>query len=47
MHLNRQLVCPPDVSALDVLNNSTWQRHLAEKIVVLSALYIKEVKKIL
>ena len=31
MHLKRRLVCPPGVSALDALNDSTWQRHLAEK----------------
>ena len=46
MHLKRRLVCPPGVSALDALNDSTWQRHLAEKIIVLSAFYIKEVKEI-
>ena len=34
MHLKRRLVCPPGVSTLDALNDSTWQRHLAEKIVV-------------
>ena len=26
----------PGVSALDALNDSTWQRHLADKIVILS-----------
>ena len=46
MLLKRRLVCPPGVSALDALNDSTWQRHLAEKIVLLSALSIKEVKKV-
>ena len=35
---------PPGVSALDALNDSTWQRHLAEKIVVLSLLFIKQIK---
>ena len=34
------------VSALDAQNNSTWQRHLAEKIVVLSSWYIKQIKNI-
>ena len=47
MHLKRRLVCPPGVSALDALNDSMWHRHLAEKIVVLSALFIKEVKYIM
>jgi len=37
MHLNRRLVCPPDVSALDVLMIPRG-RDTAEKIVVLSAL---------
>ena len=44
MLLKRRLVCPPGVSALDALNELTWQRHLAEKNVVLSALSIKEEK---
>ena len=39
MHLKRRLVCPPGVSALNAFNDSTWQRHLAEKIFVLSALF--------
>ena len=45
MHLKRQLVCPPCVSAFDALNDSTWQRHLAEKIVVLSCIVYKRSKK--
>ena len=47
MPLKRELVCPPGVSTLHALNDSTWKRHLAEKIVVLSALFIKEVKYIM
>jgi len=47
MHLKRRLVCPPGVFALFALDDSTWQRHLAENIIVLSALFIKEVKEIL
>ena len=31
MHLRRRLVCPPGVSALNALDDSTLQRHLAEK----------------
>ena len=46
MHLKRRLVCPPGVSAFDVVNDSMWQRHLAEKIVVLSSWYIKQIKNI-
>ena len=42
-----QLNWSPGVSALDTLNDSTWQRHLAEKIVVLRALYIKKIKNII
>ena len=26
MHLKRRLVCPPGVSAFDVVNDSMWQR---------------------
>ena len=37
MLLKRRLV-GRQMAALDALNDSTWQRHLAEKIVVLSAL---------
>ena len=42
MHLKRPNSWPPDVSALDALNDYTWQRRLAEKV-VLSALYIKQI----
>ena len=31
MHLKRRINWPPGVSALDALNDNTWQRHLAEK----------------
>ena len=31
MHLKCQNNWPPDVSALDALNDYIWQRHLAEK----------------
>ena len=31
MHLKRRNSWPPGVSALDGLNDFTWQRHLAEK----------------
>jgi len=31
MHLKRRNSWPPDVSAIDALNDNTWQRHLAEK----------------
>ena len=31
VNLKRQNSWPPDVSALDALNDYTWQRHLAEK----------------
>ena len=31
MHLKRQNNWPPGVSALNALNDYTWQRHLAEK----------------
>ena len=31
MHLKRRNSWPPDVSALDALNDYTWQRYLAEK----------------
>ena len=31
MHLKRRKSWPPDVSALDALNDDTWQRHLAQK----------------
>ena len=38
MHLKRRFACSLGVSALDALKDSTCQRHLAGKIVVLSAL---------
>ena len=38
MHLKPQKSLPPDVSALDALNDYTWQSHLVE---VLSALQYK------
>ena len=38
---------PPDVSALDALNDYTWQRHLERKKVVLSGLYIKQITNIM
>ena len=47
MHLKHRLVCPPGVSALDVLNDYTWQRHIAKKSLFLSALYIKQIKTIM
>ena len=31
MHLKRRNSWPPDVSALDALNDFTWQIQLAEK----------------
>ena len=31
MHLKRRKSWPPDVSALNALNDDTWQRHLAQK----------------
>ena len=31
MHLKRRSSWQPGVSALDALNDYTWQRHLAEK----------------
>jgi len=40
MHLKRRKSWPPDVAALTALNDYTWQRLLAEKV-VLSALHIK------
>ena len=33
MHLKRRNSLPPDISALDALNDYIWQRHLAEKVV--------------
>ena len=30
MHLKRRNSWPPDVSALDALNDYMWQRHLAD-----------------
>ena len=39
--------CPPGVFDLDALHDSTRQRHLAEKIVVLIALYSKQIKNIM
>ena len=38
MHLKRRISWPPDVSALDTLNDYTLQKYLAEKS-LLSALY--------
>ena len=46
MHLKRRNSWPPGVSALDTMNDYMWQRHLAEIIVVLSALYLKQIKNI-
>ena len=40
-HLKRRNSWPPDVSALDALNDYTCQRHQAQKKVILSALCIK------
>ena len=34
MHLKRRNSLPPDISALDALNDYMWQRHLAEKVVL-------------
>ena len=31
LHLKRRNSWPPDVSALDALNDYMWQRHLVEK----------------
>ena len=39
MHLKRRNSWPPGVSALDALNDFTWHRHLAEIIIVFSALF--------
>ena len=44
MHLKRRNSWPPGVSTLDGLNDFTWQRHLAEKNVVLNALHINNNK---
>ena len=41
MKLKRRNSWPSDVSALDALNEYTWQRHLAEKNVVLRAIVCK------
>ena len=43
MHLKRRNNWPPGVSALDALNDYTWQRHL----VVLIAFYIKQLTNIM
>ena len=44
MHLKRRISWPPDVSALDTLNDYTLQKYLAEKS-LLSALYSETLKK--
>ena len=44
MYIFHRYVKFVDVSALDTLNDYSWQRHLAEKK-VLSALYIKTISK--
>ena len=46
MHLKHRNSRPPDISALDALNDYTWKRHLSEKC-VLSELYIKQIKNIM
>ena len=47
MHLKRPNSCPLGVSALDALNDYTWQRRLAGNHVVLIAWYIKQIKNIM
>ena len=44
MHLKRRISWPPDVSALDTLNDYTLQKYLAEKS-LLSALYSETLNK--
>ena len=44
MHLKRRNSWPPDVSALDGLNDYMWQRHLAEKNYFKSTVYLKNNK---
>ena len=39
MHLKRRNNWPPGVSALDALNDYTWQRHLAEKSLLKCIVY--------
>ena len=34
VHLKRRNSWPPDVSALDALNDYTWQRYLTKKVVL-------------
>ena len=46
MHLKRQNNWPPGVSALDALNDYTWQRHLAEKT-SFKVLFIKKITNIM
>ena len=46
MHLKRRNSWPPDVSSLDALKDYTWQRLLAEKV-VLGALFIKQITNII
>ena len=46
MILKRRNSWPPDVSALDALNDYTWQRQLAEKV-VLNPLYFKQITNII
>ena len=46
MHLKRQNSWPPDVSALNALNDYMWQRHLVEKS-FLNTLNIKLITNII
>ena len=45
--LKRQNSWPPDDSALDALNDYTWQRHLVEKSCFKCKLYIKQITNIM
>ena len=47
MNLKRRLVCPPGVSALDTLNDSSWQRHLVGKNRCFKCIVYKKAKNIM
>ena len=47
MHLKRQNSWPPDLSAHNALNDCMWERHLAEKIVLIVHCIKEQMTKIM